>query len=112
MAIESGGVIGGGAWGTALAQTLRLAGRHVVLWAREPETVEDINVRHVNRTFLPGISLDPDLTATSALADVAKSDAVLMVAPDLQANLWSVALATPVLLSQVIGWRRARLATA
>jgi glycerol-3-phosphate dehydrogenase (NAD(P)+) len=81
MAIESVGVIGGGAWGTALAQTLRLAGRHVVLWAREPETVEDINVRHVNRTFLPGISLDPDLTATSALADVAKSDAVLMVAP-------------------------------
>ena len=41
--IDSVGVIGGGAWGTALAQTLRLAGRSVVLWAREPETVEEIN---------------------------------------------------------------------
>jgi glycerol-3-phosphate dehydrogenase (NAD(P)+) len=81
MTIESVGVIGGGAWGTALAQTLRLARRRVVLWAREPETVEDINVRHVNRTFLPGIPLDPDLVATSSLADVAKADAVLMVAP-------------------------------
>ncbi|HEX5666610.1 MAG TPA: 2-dehydropantoate 2-reductase N-terminal domain-containing protein, partial [Hyphomicrobium sp.] len=50
MAIESIGVIGGGAWGTALAQTLRLAGRRVTLWAREAETVDDINARHVNRT--------------------------------------------------------------
>ena len=75
------GVIGGGAWGTALAQTLRLAGREVVLWAREPETVDDINTRHVNRTYLPGVDLDPDLKATLHLADVARCDAVLMVAP-------------------------------
>jgi glycerol-3-phosphate dehydrogenase (NAD(P)+) len=81
MTIDSVGVIGGGAWGTALAQTLRLAGRRVVLWARETETVEDINVRHVNRTYLPGVPLDPDLLATSELADIAAMDAVLMVAP-------------------------------
>jgi glycerol-3-phosphate dehydrogenase (NAD(P)+) len=81
MTIDSVGVIGGGAWGTALAQTLRLAGRRVVLWARETEIVEDINVRHVNRTFLPGVPLDPDLLATSELADIAAMDAVLMVAP-------------------------------
>jgi glycerol-3-phosphate dehydrogenase (NAD(P)+) len=81
MKLDSVGVIGGGAWGTALAQASRLAGRDVVLWAREPETVEDINQRHVNRTFLPGIPLDPSLRATDRLAAAAACDAVLMVAP-------------------------------
>ena len=81
MTLKSFGVIGGGAWGTALAQTLRLAGRDVVLWARESETADDINTRHVNRAFLPGIDLDPDLRATTRLADVTRCDAVLMVAP-------------------------------
>jgi glycerol-3-phosphate dehydrogenase (NAD(P)+) len=81
MSIESIGVIGGGAWGTALAQTLRLAGRDVTLWAREPETVEDINVRHVNRVFLPGVPLDERLRATGELQALAAADAILMVAP-------------------------------
>ncbi|MFA5949307.1 MAG: NAD(P)H-dependent glycerol-3-phosphate dehydrogenase [Hyphomicrobium sp.] len=81
MKLDSVGVIGGGAWGTALAQTLRLAGRNVLLWAREAETVDDINVRHVNRTFLPGVALDPDLKATRNLASIAACDAILMVAP-------------------------------
>lgn len=81
MALQKVGVVGGGAWGTALAQTLRLAGRDVVLWARESETVDDINTRQVNRTFLPGIELDAGLVATTNLADMAATDAVLMVAP-------------------------------
>jgi glycerol-3-phosphate dehydrogenase (NAD(P)+) len=81
MAIDSIGVIGGGAWGTALAQTLRLGGRRVMLWARESATVDDINVRHVNRTFLPGIALDSGLAATDDLAAMAAFDAILMVAP-------------------------------
>ncbi len=81
MAIDSIGVIGGGAWGTALAQTLRLGGRRVMLWAREPATVDDVNIRHVNRTFLPGIALDPGLTATGDLSAMAAFDAILMVAP-------------------------------
>lgn len=81
MKIDSIGVVGGGAWGTALAQTLRLAGRDVTLWARETETVEDINARHVNRIFLPGIGLDPGLRATTALRDIAGADVILLVAP-------------------------------
>lgn len=81
MKLQSFGVIGGGAWGTALAQTLRLAGRDVLLWAHERDTVDDINQRHVNRTYLPGISLDPGLEATTSLAAVAACDALLMVAP-------------------------------
>lgn len=81
MRIGSVGVIGGGAWGTALAQTQRLAGRDVLLWARETETVDDINQRHVNRVFLPGIQLDDGLRATSAIRDLAAADVILMVAP-------------------------------
>ena len=81
MTIDRIGVIGGGAWGTALAQNLSVAGHDVVLWAREPETVADINERHVNRTFLPGIELDTRLTATGRLEECANAEAVLLVCP-------------------------------
>ena len=81
MRLDSIGVIGGGAWGTALAQTVRLAGRSAIIWAREAEVVDDINTRHVNSQFLPGIPLDPGLRATDNLADIAQADAILMVAP-------------------------------
>ncbi|MBI3446336.1 MAG: NAD(P)-dependent glycerol-3-phosphate dehydrogenase [Magnetospirillum sp.] len=75
------GVVGGGAWGTALALTARRAGREVLLWAREPSVVQAINTAHSNPDFLPGIDLDPALLATDDLAEVAASDAVLLVAP-------------------------------
>ncbi len=81
MIIKSVSVIGGGAWGTALAQTLALSGRQVLLWAREADVVDDINARHVNRVFLPGISLEPSIRATSRLEDVATTDVILSVAP-------------------------------
>lgn len=81
MRLDSVGVIGGGAWGTALAQTLRLAGRDVLLWARETEVVDDVNARHVNASFLPGVPLDSGLRATTQLAEIAHADAILMVAP-------------------------------
>ena len=75
------GIIGGGAWGTALAQTLRQAGREVVLWAREVEVVNEINDQHTNTAFLPGVTLDAGLRATGYLAELAVQDLVLMVAP-------------------------------
>jgi glycerol-3-phosphate dehydrogenase (NAD(P)+) len=78
---HSVGIVGGGAWGTALAQALRQAGRPVRLWAREPEVVAEINAARANTGFLPGIALDPGIVATGALADVAACDLVLMVAP-------------------------------
>lgn len=81
MKFGSVSVVGGGAWGTALAQTLAAAGRAVTLWAREPEIVEDINIRHVNRVFLPGIALEPSISATASLAAAAACDVVLCVAP-------------------------------
>ncbi len=100
MTIERIGVIGGGAWGTALAQTLTLAGRNVVLWAREADTVSDINTRHVNRAFLPGIALDPRLTATDKLEDCASADAILLVCPAQHVRAVATALAPKTRASQ------------
>jgi glycerol-3-phosphate dehydrogenase (NAD(P)+) len=81
VTFKSIGVVGGGAWGTALAQTLRRAGRATLLWAREPEVVNEINASHANTPFLPGAALDPALHATANLADLAAMEAVLLVAP-------------------------------
>ncbi len=81
MQIKAVSVIGGGAWGTALAQTLAHGGTQVTLWAREPEIVDDINARNVNRVFLPGVSLDPSIRATGDLASAAAADVLLAVVP-------------------------------
>ena len=75
------GIIGGGAWGTALGQVLRRAERDVVLWAREPEVVAAINEHHTNPFFLPDVALDREIRATGELAEAAEADALLLVAP-------------------------------
>lgn len=74
------GVIGGGAWGTALAQNAA-AGGDVILWAREGDVVRAINEQSVNPRFLPNIPLSRKIRATSQLDDLADCDAVLVVAP-------------------------------
>lgn len=73
-------MLGGGAWGTALAQ-VAAAGGDTLLWAREPEVVESVNARHVNDAFLPGVPLDPAIRATSDLAELSDCDALLVVTP-------------------------------
>jgi glycerol-3-phosphate dehydrogenase (NAD(P)+) len=75
------GVIGAGAWGTALAQSAAQAGRSVKIWAYEAEVVEAINTAHENTVFLPGAPLNPAITASSDPSDLSDSDAFLMVAP-------------------------------
>jgi glycerol-3-phosphate dehydrogenase (NAD(P)+) len=60
---------------------MRLAGREVLLWAREPEVVAEVEAEHRNTAFLPGVGLDRGLRATVRLADVAACEVVLMVAP-------------------------------
>src|ERR1700676_3481535 len=87
------GIIGGGGWGTALAVTARRAGRDVVLWAREPEVVAAINERHENPLFLPGIAVDPEITATEDLAVAASANAVLLVVPAQHLRAVAAALA-------------------
>ncbi|BBB10188.1 NAD(P)H-dependent glycerol-3-phosphate dehydrogenase [Sphingopyxis sp. EG6] len=75
------GVVGGGAWGTALAQLLAADGAPVRLWAREAEVVTAINAEHRNPDFLPGAALSASLTATGSLVDMAELDALLIVVP-------------------------------
>jgi glycerol-3-phosphate dehydrogenase (NAD(P)+) len=81
MSISRIGVIGAGAWGTALAQAIRAAGSDVVLWAFEEEVARSINQTHENTKFLPGIALDPLIRATNILDEAARTDAVLLVTP-------------------------------
>ncbi len=75
------GVIGGGAWGTALAQVLASGGKAVQIWAHEAEVVAAINADHLNPAFLPDIPLSPLIRATGDLADLAICDVVLVVTP-------------------------------
>jgi len=88
------GVIGGGAWGTALAQVAAYGDRDVLLWAREAEVVASVNTDHRNHLFLSGIDLSPTIRATGDLADLAACDALLVVAP--AQHVGAVLAATPV----------------
>jgi glycerol-3-phosphate dehydrogenase (NAD(P)+) len=81
MTISYIGIIGAGAWGTALSQSIRQAGCETVLWSFEPEVAESINKTHENETYLPGIKLDAGIRATSVLEEAAATDAVLLVVP-------------------------------
>jgi len=75
------GIVGGGAWGTALAQVAAAGGRETLLWAFEPEVVEAINAAHENTAFLAGVPLDPAIRATSDLSELESCDAWLVVTP-------------------------------
>ena len=75
------GVIGGGAWGTALAQVAARGGATVLLRAREPEVVASINRTRENTRFLAGIALPESVRATGSLGDLAGCDVLLVVVP-------------------------------
>ena len=75
------GVIGAGAWGTALAQSMASDGSAVTIWAREAELVAEINSAHTNSLFLPSARLSENITATSQLADLATLRVLLVVTP-------------------------------
>ena len=81
MAYDRIAVVGAGAWGTALAQSLAAKGKDVLIWAHEAATVDDINTAHANTAFLPGVSLAPAMTATNDLAALAGRDLYLLVPP-------------------------------
>ena len=75
------GVMGAGAWGTALAQILSEDQDELLLWAREPEVVDSINQSHENKAFLAGHKLRRNIVATGDLSDLAQCDAILLVTP-------------------------------
>lgn len=75
------GVLGAGAWGTALAQVAASAGNQVVIWALEKDVAIDINENHKNSVFLPNIELSARIGATNDLSQMAEMDAILAVVP-------------------------------
>lgn len=84
MSIDIGpevGVVGAGAWGTALAQMLSSDGRKVLLWAREPELVREINEDRRNGLFLPSARLNASIRATENLTDMVRVPVLLLVTP-------------------------------
>lgn len=75
-------VIGGGAWGSALAHLLAKGGHQVRLWAREPDVVQHVNATHANPRFLPGAILHPDVVATESMPDALEGATLIVyVAP-------------------------------
>lgn len=81
MTIRRIGVLGGGAWGTALAHLAARAGREVVLWGRDPDMLRAIDERRENPRYLPGIAIDPGVATTAEVTAACQADAVLMVLP-------------------------------
>ncbi|CAN5219550.1 NAD(P)H-dependent glycerol-3-phosphate dehydrogenase [soil metagenome] len=89
MEFRTAGVIGAGAWGTALAQVTGWAGLDTLLQAREVEVVESIRERRINEAFLPGVTLDDHVKVTAEIADLGACDMILAVppAPHLRATM-------------------------
>lgn len=75
------GIIGAGAWGTALAQMAASDGRDVLIWAYEAEVAESINGESANPTYLPGTALAPTIRATGALEELGGLETILAVTP-------------------------------
>ena len=80
MTIQRISVLGGGAWGTALALTCARAGREVTLWEHEPGNAASLEKKRES-LFLPGVRLDDGIKVTRALAEASRSDAILLVVP-------------------------------
>lgn len=81
MSYQTIGIIGAGAWGTALAQLIASLGRTVTLWSFEDEVAHAINTQHENTKYLTGHSLHTSIQATSDISDLNGSEAILVVTP-------------------------------
>jgi glycerol-3-phosphate dehydrogenase (NAD(P)+) len=73
-------VLGGGAWGTALAQTCARAGRAVTLWEHDAANAASLIAARESR-FLPGVRLDTRIGVTRELSEAAQAEAILLVVP-------------------------------
>ncbi len=84
MNVKKIGIIGAGAWGTAMAQALAAGGHEVCIWALEEDVVLGINEEHENKKFLKGFKLSNRLTASRDIIDVAgNKDFVIIASPSL-----------------------------
>ena len=81
MGNERIGVVGAGAFGTALAQSISQSGHDIIIWSHSSSPAQDINQRHVNSTFLPGIELGTRIQATEKLSDLEGCQIILLACP-------------------------------
>lgn len=81
------GILGAGAWGTALANTLAIAGQNVMIWDRDPLVVNDINAHHQNRKRYPDLNVDSSVKATHTLESLVAHAEVVLVAVPSEANM-------------------------
>ncbi|MGB7658114.1 MAG: NAD(P)H-dependent glycerol-3-phosphate dehydrogenase, partial [Pseudolabrys sp.] len=80
MSFQRIAVLGGGAWGTALALTCARAGREVTLWEFDAKSAEHLSGKRESR-FLPGVRLDERIKVTRDLGEAARVEAILLVVP-------------------------------
>jgi glycerol-3-phosphate dehydrogenase (NAD(P)+) len=103
MALNHIAVLGGGAWGTALALTCARAGRSVTLWEHDAANAERLRKKRES-VFLPGIALDKRIVVAGDLAEAARAEAILLVVPAqavravMQALAPHIAQRTPVIV--------------
>lgn len=111
--IQKVGILGGGAWGTALALAVHRAGCHVTQWVREPDLADHMTQNRENTTFLPGISLPTDIHITSNPVAALETDVVLAVTPaqHLGATLSTLAPDWPEALPIVVSCKGIEIAT-
>ena len=84
METQKIGIIGAGAWGTAVAKALGENGHTVEMWSFEEEVAQSITTDHINRTYLLGVDLPHSVTASSDIVKVAKDkDFILLAIPSL-----------------------------
>ncbi len=80
-AFKTAGVVGAGAWGTALAQLCARAGLGVTLWTRQPALAAALAETGRNDLYLPGVDLAPAIRATADLAELGSADLILATTP-------------------------------
>ena len=80
MSFDRIAVLGGGAWGTALANVAARAGRNVTLWEYDAGNAEELASKRES-AFLPGVKIDDRIAVTRDLSEAARADAILLVVP-------------------------------
>ncbi len=104
MKFQKIGVIGAGAWGSALAHCIANAGGDVVLWSYEESVVSDICQTRQNTSYLPDIQLHDNVTAVADIVTALNTEAVLVVTPAqhmrgvLERYAQKIAIETPFLI--------------
>lgn len=78
------GVLGEGAWGTAIAHLLAHNGHDVIVWCHDQACVEDINIQHTNTRYAPNVVLPSSIRATTSLKEVFESSTTIFEAIPVQ----------------------------